>query len=165
MSSIEINCLTSILRGMEMYIFIIILGIVADRATKLLSISKLKGNESVTVIKDFFSFEYVENKGAAFGILQGRQYILSIMSAIMILAIIYYLIKYKPSSKLLKTSLALVISGAIGNLIDRLYYNYVVDFISLHYKDIYYFPNFNVADMLVVVGTVLLSFYIIKDVK
>jgi len=150
---------------MEMYIFIIILGIVADRATKLLSISKLKGNESVTVIKDFFSFEYVENKGAAFGILQGRQYILSIMSAIMILAIIYYLIKYKPSSKLLKTSLALVISGAIGNLIDRLYYNYVVDFISLHYKDIYYFPNFNVADMLVVVGTVLLSFYIIKDVK
>lgn len=148
-----------------MYIFIIILGIVVDRVTKLLSINKLKGKESITVIKDFFSFEYVENEGAAFGILEGRQYILSAVAAIMIIAMIFYLIKYKPSSKLLKISLAMVIGGAIGNLIDRLYYNYVVDFISLHYKDVYYFPNFNVADMLVVVGTILLSFYIIKDVK
>lgn len=148
-----------------MYIFIIILGIVVDRVTKLLSINKLKGKESITVIKDFFSFEYVENEGAAFGILEGRQYILSAVAAIMIIAMIFYLIKNKPSSKLLKISLAMVIGGAIGNLIDRLYYNYVVDFISLHYKDVYYFPNFNVADMLVVVGTILLSLYIIKDVK
>lgn len=148
-----------------MYIVIIILGIVTDRLTKLMSINKLKGKEAITIIKDFFSFEYVENEGAAFGILQGKQYILSAIAAIMIIGLIVYLFKYKPSSKLLKLSLSLVISGAIGNLIDRVYYNYVVDFISLHYKDIYYFPNFNVADMLVVVGTFLLTFYIIKDVK
>jgi signal peptidase II len=164
MSSIEDSCLISALRGMEMYIFIIILGIVIDRVTKLLSIKHLKGKESITVIKDFFSFDYVENEGAAFGILQGKQYILSVIAGIMVIAMIVYLIKYKPSSKLLKLSLALVISGAIGNLIDRLYYKYVVDFISFHYKDVYYFPNFNVADILVVVGTFLLSFYIIKDV-
>ncbi|NLZ47341.1 MAG: signal peptidase II [Clostridiales bacterium] len=148
-----------------MYIFIIIIGIIIDRVTKLLAISKLNGEESIAIIKNFFSFEYVENEGAAFGILQGRQYILSAMAAIMVIAIIFYLIKYKPSSKLLKLSLSMVISGAIGNLIDRLYYNYVVDFISFHYKDLYYFPNFNVADILVVVGTFLLVFYIIKDVK
>lgn len=164
MSSIEDSCLISALRGMEMYIFIIILGIVIDRVTKLLSIKHLKGKESITVIKVFFSFDYVENEGAAFGILQGKQYILSVIAGIMVIAMIVYLIKYKPSSKLLKLSLALVISGAIGNLIDRLYYKYVVDFISFHYKDVYYFPNFNVADILVVVGTFLLSFYIIKDV-
>ena len=81
----------------------------------------------------------------------------------MVIAMIVYLIKYKPSSKLLKLSLALVISGAIGNLIDRLYYKYVVDFISFHYKDVYYFPNFNVADILVVVGTFYCHLYY-KDV-
>lgn len=104
MSSIEDSCLISALRGMEMYIFIIILGIVIDRVTKLLSIKHLKGKESITVIKDFFSFDYVENEGAAFGILQGKQYILSVIAGIMVIAMIVYLIKYKPSSKLLKLS-------------------------------------------------------------
>jgi signal peptidase II len=59
--------------------------------------------------------------------------------------------------------LALIISGAVGNLIDRFVYRYVVDFIMLHYKDVYYFPTFNVADMLVVVGTFLLAICILKD--
>jgi signal peptidase II len=150
---------------MEMTFAIIIIGFIVDRATKLLSIKHLKDGEDITIIKDFFDFQYVENRGAAFGILAGRKYILIILTFLIVLGMIYYLVKYKPESKLLKISLTLIISGALGNLYDRVNYNYVVDFISLHYKDVYYWPNFNVADILVVFGTILMSLFIIKDVK
>jgi len=75
----------------------------------------------------------------------------------------YYMLRYKPESRLLKISFAFIISGALGNLYDRLSCNYVVDFIMFHYKDIYYFPSFNVADMLVVSGTALMLLYLIKE--
>lgn len=145
-----------------MEILIILLGLILDRITKLLVISNIKENE-IVIIKNFFSFSYLENRGAAFGILQNKQMLLAAVTSLVVLAMIYYLFKYKPSSKLLKISIALIIGGAIGNLIDRFYYNYVVDFIRLHYKDIYDFPTFNVADMLVVCGTFLLAFCILKE--
>ena len=144
---------------------IIILGFIADRVTKLMSIKHLKNGNDITIIKNIFDFQYVENRGAAFGILAGKKYILIILTAIIVLGMIYYLVKYKPESKLLKVSLALIISGALGNIYDRISYNYVVDFIYIHYKDIFTWPNFNIADMLVVAGTILMSLYIIKDVK
>ncbi|NFD20214.1 signal peptidase II [Clostridium botulinum] len=117
----------------------------------------------MVVIKNLFTFSYLENRGAAFGIFQNRLIFLSLITAIVILGVVYFIVKYKPTSKLLKISLSLIISGAIGNLIDRIYYKFVVDFIMLHYKDVYYFPTFNVADMLVVIGTVLLAIYILKE--
>ncbi|WP_139904250.1 signal peptidase II [Clostridium thermarum] len=148
-----------------MEIVIIILGFILDRVTKILSINHLKDSKDITVIKNFFEFQYVENRGAAFGIFQGRQYLLSIITSIVIIGVIVYLIKNRQKSKLLNISLAMIIGGALGNLYDRIIYNYVVDFISWHYKDVYYWPNFNIADILVVVGTALLALYIIKDVK
>lgn len=148
-----------------MALVIIVLGFILDRVTKLLSIKHLKDGKDITVIRNFFDFQYVENRGAAFGIFQGRQYILSIITSIVIIGLIIYLIKNRQSSKLLNISLAMIIGGALGNLYDRISYNYVVDFISWHYKDVYYWPNFNIADILVVVGTALMALYIIKDVK
>jgi signal peptidase II len=150
---------------MVMEILIIIIGLILDRFTKLWAVKALKGQNDFIIIKDFFDFSYVENRGAAFGIFQNRVIILSIVTLIVISGMIFYLIKHRNDSILFKISLALIIGGAIGNLIDRMYYKYVVDFIMFHYKDIYYFPNFNVADMMVVVGTALLALYIIKDVK
>jgi len=76
---------------------------------------------------------------------------------------IFYLLKCKPKAKLVYGAIAMIITGAIGNLIDRISYNYVVDFIMVHYKDAYYFPTFNVADMLVCVGTFFLLICILKD--
>ncbi|WP_050607640.1 signal peptidase II [Clostridium niameyense] len=146
---------------MEFLIFIF--GVILDRVTKIWALNKLYSGEEIVVIKDFFSFSYLENRGAAFGILQNKIIFLVIITLIVILGILYFLIKYKPKSKVLRISLALIISGAIGNLIDRVFYNFVVDFILLHYKDIYYYPTFNVADMLVVVGTTLLAIYLIKE--
>ncbi|WP_423219675.1 signal peptidase II [Clostridium hydrogeniformans] len=144
---------------------IIILGIILDRVTKIYALNNLAGKKDLIIIKDFFQFSYLENRGAAFGIFQNRVIFLTLFTCILISAMIFYLYKNRKSSKLLAISLSMVISGAIGNLFDRVYYKYVVDFILLHYKDVYYYPTFNVADILVVVGTVLLGIYIIKDVK
>ncbi|KOR23977.1 signal peptidase II [Clostridium sporogenes] len=146
-----------------MEIVILILGIALDRISKIWASNTLASGKDIVIIKNLFSFSYLENRGAAFGIFQNRLIFLSLITAIVILGVAYFIIKYKPTSKLLKISLALIISGAIGNLIDRIYYKFVVDFIMLHYKDVYYFPTFNVADMLVVLGTALLAIYILKE--
>lgn len=146
---------------MEFLIFIF--GVILDRVTKIWALNRLYSGKEIVVIKDFFSFAYLENRGAAFGILQNKIIFLVIITLVVIIGIVYFLIKYKPKSKVLRISLALIISGALGNLIDRVFYNFVVDFILLHYKDVYYYPTFNVADMLVVVGTILLAIYLIKE--
>jgi signal peptidase II len=144
-------------------ILIIILGLILDRFTKVWALNSLSKVPEIVLVKDFFSFSYLENRGAAFGIFQNKLLFLTLITFIVMLAIAYYLIRYKPNSKLLRISLALILSGAIGNLIDRVGYKYVVDFIMLHYKEVYYFPTFNVADMLVVIGTVLLAIYLMKE--
>lgn len=146
-----------------MEVLIIILGLILDRCTKVWALNNLSKVPEIVLVKDFFSFSYLENRGAAFGIFQNKLLFLTLITFIVMLAIVYYLIRYKPNSKLLRISLALILSGAIGNLIDRVGYKYVVDFIMIHYKDVYYFPTFNVADMLVVIGTVLLAIYLMKE--
>jgi signal peptidase II len=148
---------------MGMEFLIIFIGLFIDRITKVWALKRLAGGSDIVVIENLFSLSYLENRGAAFGIFQNKVLFLSIITSIVILCMIIYLIKYRPASKLLRYTLALIISGAIGNLIDRYVYKYVVDFIMLHYKDVYYFPTFNVADMLVVVGTFLLAICILKD--
>lgn len=146
-----------------MILIIIILGIFLDRSTKLWALETLRGNDGIVIIKNFFSFDYLENRGAAFGILQGRVSVLTIVTSCVVVALIIYLFKYSPKSKLMKYSLALIISGAIGNLYDRIVYQYVVDFILLHYKDVYYFPTFNIADMLVVFGTAIMAIFLLRE--
>ena len=95
--------------------------------------------------------------------MQNKLILLAIATLLVISGMIYYIIVYKPKSKFLRISFAMIISGALGNLYDRLFYKYVVDFILIHYKDVYYFPTFNVADMLVVVGTLILAISIVKE--
>ncbi len=146
-----------------MEILVLLLGIAIDRFTKIWALNRLSKGPDIVILKDLLGFSYLENRGAAFGIFQNKLIFLVIITSIVMLGIIYFIIKYKPKSNLLRFSLMLIVSGAIGNLIDRLYYNFVVDFIVIHYKDVYYFPTFNVADMLVVIGTVLLAIYIIKE--
>lgn len=144
-------------------IIIIILGVFIDRVTKMWAVSNLAKGKDVVIINNFFSLSYLENRGAAFGIFQGRAFLLSLVTVVVVLLMFFYLIRYKPKSFIFKVSLALIISGAIGNLIDRVKYKYVVDFIFFHYKDIYSFPTFNFADIFVVIGTFLLAIFIIKD--
>ena len=146
-----------------MEVVIVFLGLLLDRLSKIWALSSLKENNGIVLIKDFFKLEYLENRGAAFGIMQNKLIFLALFTFLVIAGMIYYLIKYKPKSIFQRLSFAFIISGALGNLFDRVFYKYVVDFILVHYKDVYYFPTFNVADMLVVVGTAILAICIVKE--
>ena len=146
-----------------MEVIIVFLGLLLDRLSKIWALNSLKENNGIVLIKDFFKLEYLENRGAAFGIMQNKLIFLALFTFLIIAGMIYYLIKYKPKSIFQRLSFAFIISGALGNLFDRVFYKYVVDFILVHYKDIYYFPTFNVADMLVVIGTVILAICIVKE--
>jgi len=146
-----------------MELLIVFFGLLLDRLTKVWALSSLKDNNGIILIKDLFGLEYLENRGAAFGIMQNKLIFLAFATLLVISGMIYYIIVYKPKSKFLRISLAMIIGGALGNLYDRLFYKYVVDFILIHYKDVYYFPTFNIADMLVVVGTLILAISIVKD--
>lgn len=145
-----------------MIIIIIALGIILDRISKVWAVSVVKDNP-IIILKNFFKFEYLENRGAAFGILKDRQWFLILFTMIILMIIIYILIKFRKESKLMSIGLSLIIAGALGNFYDRIVYKYVIDFICFHYKDTYYFPTFNVADICVVLGTFFLAIYIMKD--
>lgn len=148
-----------------MGIIIILFFLLIDILTKQWALKVLSVQGDITVIKNFFDLAYLENRGAAFGILQNKVLFLAIVTSAIIAVMLFYLFKYKPKSNLLIWSLYLIISGAIGNLIDRVRLGFVVDFLQFHYKDIYYFPTFNMADTFVVIGTGLMILYIIKGVE
>ncbi|GAA0121349.1 signal peptidase II [Clostridium faecium] len=148
---------------MTLEFIIIFLGIILDRLSKIWAIKVLKNNEGIEIIRNFFSFEYLENRGAAFGIFQNKLWFLIASTFLVVGIILFYLIKYKPKATLTKISFAMIISGAIGNFYDRIIYKYVVDFILIHYKDVYHFPTFNVADIFVTLGTIGLIICIIRN--
>jgi signal peptidase II len=127
---------------------VLIILVVADQWTKYLAVLNLKGNDSMVLIDGIFELYYLENRGAAFGVLQNQK-IFFIMIAIIILAMIVYVLYKMPYHKIyikLHVALVFIAGGAIGNLIDRLRLNYVVDFF---YFKIINFPVFNVADIYV----------------
>lgn len=138
------------------YIIIIVL-LALDQITKYFSIKYLKAIVSYPVISNIFHLTYVENRGAAFGILRDRKIFFVIITIIIVTVLGFYLVKWKGKLNLFTISIAMIIAGAIGNLIDRVRFSFVVDFF-----DFKFFPAvFNVADIAIVVGTGLLCIYII----
>ena len=136
-------------------ILLIFLLTILDQITKYLAICNLKGNTGITLIEGVLRLRYLENRGMAFGLLQGKVLFL-ILICLFFFAVILYLFAKTPSvsyyAPLLITA-AVVFSGAMGNFIDRLFRGYVVDFIYFSLID---FPTFNVADIYVTCGIVVL---------
>lgn len=130
--------------------------IVADQLIKILVINNLKPVKSVTVIDNLLNFTYVENKGMAFGMLANQRWIFIALTSAVILALIIAVIKLKKQSTMFYISAALLIGGGIGNLIDRLLYGYVVDYISLSFFP----PVCNLADYCVTAGVIMLLIYL-----
>lgn len=133
----------------------LIAGIIAlDQLTKFWVLRELSPGQSIPVIKNVFHLTCVLNSGAAFGILKGRVYILILIAAAVIILILINLrrIKLPP----VKIALALILSGAVSNLIDRLRLNAVIDFL-----DFRVWPVFNVADSAITIGAVLLAYSIL----
>ncbi|MGN1112590.1 MAG: signal peptidase II [Acutalibacteraceae bacterium] len=132
------------------------ISIVADQLIKILVINNLKPVKSVTVIDNLLNFTYVENKGMAFGMLANQRWIFIALTSAVILALIIAVIKLKKQGTMFYISAALLIGGGIGNLIDRLLYGYVVDYISLSFFP----PVCNFADYCVTAGVIMLLIYL-----
>ena len=133
----------------------------ADQLFKLLVIEYLKPVEFVTVIEDVLRFRYVENTGAIFGSFATQTAVLTAVSIVLLIATIVFLVKNKDKSKIINACLILMISGGIGNIIDRIRLKYVVDFIEPLFVD---FAVFNFADCLITVGAFVLVGYLIVDI-
>lgn len=111
--------------------------------------------ESIPILKNIFHITYVQNTGAAFSILKGRTFFFTTVSSIVILVIIFFVIKYPIKERAFGIVMGMILGGALGNLIDRVRYGYVVDFI-----DFRIWPVFNVADCAIVVGVLILVYFI-----
>lgn len=136
-------------------LLILALLVALDQYTKYIAVLKLKNQPAFNIINGVLEFNYLENRGAAFGMLQNQKIFFVFVAAVFLCVIIYVLVKAPLDKKYFKLHILLVMiaGGAIGNLIDRLRFDYVVDFI---YIVLINFPIFNVADMYVTFSTVLL---------
>lgn len=141
---------------------LIMLGI--DQFTKWLVIKNMELYEQIPIIDNFFYLTSHRNSGAAWGILEGQMVFFYIITIIVIVGIIYYMEKYARGNPLLAISLALILGGAIGNFIDRLFRKEVVDFLDfIIFK--YDYPIFNIADSSLVVGVILIIIATFIDEK
>ncbi len=146
------------------FIILAIFIVALDQASKFLVVKYLMNQPPIVIIKDHFELRYVENYGAAFGILQEKRIFFIIITAIVILLIVFYFYnKFDILSNFTKFAMSMFLAGAIGNFIDRLRLGYVVDFIRVNLIKSYDFPVFNVADMFIVIGTVLIVFIVLFD--
>jgi len=137
-------------------IVIVVFVVFLDQFTKYLAARYLMPVGSYPVIKHFFHLTYVENRGAAFGMLQNKTLFFIVITVVVGIVLIYSMIKL-PENSLYNYTLAMILGGAIGNLIDRVRLGYVVDFI-----DFKFFPAvFNVADSFIVVGAIILGYLMI----
>ena len=139
----------------------IICGSVAlDQLTKWIAVLHLQPVDSIPLWEGVLHLTYVENPGAAWGMLANHRWVFMLFSTIAIIGLGIYLFGFSKEPTWVKVSLALVVGGGIGNMIDRVILGYVVDFI---YFAVINFPVFNVADSCVTVGAGMLMFYFVKD--
>ena len=143
------------------YTIVIAVGIILDQLTKWLSIKYLMTVGTVPIIKNVLHLTYVENTGAAFGMLKDHRWVFIIVSTVAILAFIAYLYLGHADSALSGIAFAMIISGGIGNMIDRIALGYVVDFIDFRLIN---FAVFNGADSFVCVGAGLLILALILEI-
>jgi signal peptidase II len=135
------------------------LSLILDQWTKVLAREKLRGHEMVTVVKGFFNLRYSENTGVAFGMFQalpGGRILLTLVAVVAFVLVLHYLRKTEATHTRMHAALGLVGGGAIGNLVDRILYGRVTDFIVWHYKG-HEWPAFNIADAALVVGVALMG--------
>ncbi len=147
------------------YIFAVVVGVLAlgaDQLSKYYVASKFFETESRPAIEGFFEWNYVKNRGAAWGMLDGYTWILLALTAVAMLVCVALLVKSGKNNKLLFWSIVLILSGGLGNMIDRIFRGYVVDFIHLEFMD---FPVFNIADCVIVIGAGLLMLNFLLDFK
>ena len=135
-------------------IILTILVILVDFFSKYMVSKLMTVNETIDLIDNFFRITYVKNTGAAFSIFSNNTVLVIIISVVIIGFLLFYIYKNKGNNKLENVSYAFILGGAIGNLIDRLVYGYVIDFLDFEILS-YDAPIFNLADTFIVIGVIL----------
>lgn len=152
---------------MTIVLIAIIAGIIClDQVTKWLAVVFLQGEASFPLWREVLHFTYAENTGMAFGMLKEHRWVFMVFSTLAIIGLAIYLFRYRPEGRWMQISMAFIIGGGIGNMIDRIFLGYVVDFIDFTLID---FAIFNVADSFVCVGAgimiVLLLVELVNEIK
>ncbi len=143
-------------------VIIAIITVVFDLVTKHFAVDRLIGNDSFVVIPKLLRFTYVENTGAAFGMLSDSRFVFMIMSVAIIALLGFVIFKYHGQNRLFDVCIGLILGGGVGNMIDRVRLGYVIDFIDFYAFDFWKYV-FNIADSAVVVGCILAFVYVILD--
>ncbi len=135
-----------------------------DQVTKFLIVKQMPLYSSVAIIPDFFNLVHYRNSGGAFSLMANssvnvRFFVFIVLSIAAIFFIMYLFFKIPEEKKMLQVSMAMIFSGACGNMVDRLRFMYVVDFLDFYIKD-YHWPAFNVADSSISIGVVIIMFHI-----
>lgn len=159
--------LNNSMRSKPFYLLIALLVLIADQATKIWATLALKPVVLLEVIPGLFRFSYATNRGVAFSLLADAQFdvrwLLALISTLAAGFVIFYLLQ-TPARKLrLNVALSLLLAGIVGNLIDRVRLGEVVDFIELHWRDVYTWPTFNVADAAICTGAALLALEMLRE--
>ncbi len=131
--------------------------VAVDQIIKVIVVNNVKPSGTVTVIDGLFNLQYVENNGVAFGMFQNMRWFFVALTSLMIFAVIFYMFKKRPQGKLFYILAGLIIGGGIGNLIDRVLYGYVIDYISLSFFP----PVCNFADYCITIGVIILALWLL----
>lgn len=131
--------------------------VIIDQIIKYFVSAYLQPVGSINVIDNLFSLTYVENRGVAFGMFSGMHWLFIALTSVLLAIIIFYMFKKRPKGRFFYICAALIIGGGIGNLIDRIFNGYVIDYISLSFFP----PVCNFADYCITAGTILLVIYLL----
>ena len=143
------------------FLFILIL-LAADQLTKAIIAQKIPFLNSKVIIPGFFNLTHIRNRGAIFGFFSqsGSQFlyvILTLVSLTALVFVVFYFFKTPTSERLMITSLSLILAGALGNMIDRIFRGYVIDFLDFYVKK-WHWPSFNISDASITIGAVFIIF-------
>jgi signal peptidase II len=147
----------------KVFIYAALIAII-DQLVKWLVVSNISLNRSIEVIKNTFYISYVHNEGAAWNVFSGNRWFLIIISILAIYAIIKYFLLDVKITRIELVGYALLLGGVVGNLIDRLFRGYVVDYLDTFLFG-YNYPVFNIADTCIVVGFLIAIYQLIKGTK
>ena len=146
--------------GKLAWLWLTVLVFVLDQASKFYFEGALNLYQQIVVIPDLFSWTLAYNTGAAFSFLAGQsgwqRWLFALIAIVVSVVLVVWLKRLKPSETWLAIALALVLGGALGNLVDRVLFGHVIDFILVHWQNRWYFPAFNLADSAITVGAIML---------
>lgn len=141
-----------------------LLVILSDQVSKFYILKNISINQSLEIIPEFFNLTLVQNTGTAFGLCKGNAFALSLLTIVTVILLIFYFLKYAKKDRLLSQGLCLIVGGAVGNFMDRVFRGHVVDFLDFYLRD-YHWYAFNIADSAISIGAGLLILKLMQNPK